>query len=382
MRNEKIDVDVSACPQAETKKGYIPLKAFGLRTSRKTPLTLTLSPKGRGNPLFNRQSSIVNLKSEQGVALMMVLWVMALLSIIIAEFAFSMRTELQITGNFKEESENYYRAQAAIQQSMSEILDPKVTHHYLIGNKLVFAKKEEEGEEASAEGEDTIPERENLTLGNGYFSYQIEDEEGKIYLNRFVTDSDNNRQVLARLLEKGAGVGEGVEQDTIIDCIMDWLDKDDLHKINGVEDDYYRSLSPPYECKDGPFDTVNELLLVKDVTPEILFGDGSYPGIAKFLTVWGSGRFNKYTADVTAREIVYGDEAAEEMELYDEFGQPKEKHKSRHFSIIGRGQSQTGSGQRSIRTVVAVRSKNGAPALRTMYWNDNLIGYSWPGKKD
>lgn len=320
--------------------------------------------------------------SEKGVALMMVLWVMALLSIIIAEFAFSMRTELKITGNFKEEVENYYRAQAAIQQAMTEVLSPDISHNYLKDGKLVFATKEEGGEEYQAETEepDYIPERENISFNNGYFSYKIEDEEGKIYLNRFGADNENNRQILARLLEKGAGMTEGTEMDTIIDSIMDWLDKDDLHKINGAEDDYYQSLSPPYECKDGPFDTVEELLLVKGITPEILFGSGegeNSSGIAQYLTVWGSSRFNPYTADETTIIIMHGEDGAQELELYDEYGEPKQKIRSSNFSIIGKGLSQTGSGQRLIKAVVTVSNKFGAPALRIRFWNDNVLGYSW-----
>ncbi len=331
------------------------------------------------------------LPAQRGIALMMVLWVMALMSIILAEFAFSMRTELKITANFKEEAENYYRAQAAIQRAMTEILDPEVAYHYTSGGELVFGRKQEGDEifldEGAAAETGSVPQRENLFLDSGYFSYKIEDEESKIFLNRFATDNDANRQILGRLLEYGAGIGEGLEADSIIDCIIDWLDRDDLHKMNGAEDDYYRSLSPPYECKDGPFDTVEELLMVKGITPEILFGSdyageeeqrGSYPGIAKFLTVWGSGgRFNRYTADSTTISIMYGDEAADDLDLFDDLGQPKQKYKSSRFSIIGRGNSQTGAGQRLIKAVVVVYSKFGAPALRIMYWNDNFIGYSW-----
>jgi general secretion pathway protein K len=55
---------------------------------------------------------------------------------------------------------------------------------------------------------------------------------------------------------------------------MDWLDPDDLHRVNGAESDYYRSLSPPYSAKNGPFDTVEELLWVRGVTSSLFFGYG------------------------------------------------------------------------------------------------------------
>ncbi|MCA9242332.1 MAG: general secretion pathway protein GspK [Phycisphaerales bacterium] len=104
---------------------------------------------------------------------------------------------------------------------------------------------------------------------------------------------------------------DNVEQ--IIDAILDWRDDDDEARANGAETEYYSTLEPPYAVKNGPFDTVEELLLVKNVTAAILYGedvnrngildqneddgDASFPfydnadgilnpGIAPFLTVW------------------------------------------------------------------------------------------------
>jgi DNA uptake protein ComE-like DNA-binding protein len=58
----------------------------------------------------------------------------------------------------------------------------------------------------------------------------------------------------------------------IIDAILDWLDPDDIARPNGAEREYYAGLSPPYAPKNGPFETVEELLLVKGITPQLLYG--------------------------------------------------------------------------------------------------------------
>jgi general secretion pathway protein K len=63
-----------------------------------------------------------------------------------------------------------------------------------------------------------------------------------------------------------------VERDTIADSIIDWVDKDHSHLLNGAEDDYYESLEDPYECRDGNFVVTEELLLVNGVTEEIYYG--------------------------------------------------------------------------------------------------------------
>jgi general secretion pathway protein K len=53
---------------------------------------------------------------------------------------------------------------------------------------------------------------------------------------------------------------------------MDWRDSDDLHRLNGAENDYYRSLTPPYSAKNGPFDTVEDLLWVRGMSSDLFYG--------------------------------------------------------------------------------------------------------------
>ena len=56
------------------------------------------------------------------------------------------------------------------------------------------------------------------------------------------------------------------------DSILDWLDEDDDPRPYGAELDYYATLPTPYEPTNGPITSVEELLLVKGVTPSMLFG--------------------------------------------------------------------------------------------------------------
>ena len=63
----------------------------------------------------------------------------------------------------------------------------------------------------------------------------------------------------------------GMTQD-IADSILDWIDTDDQLREYGAESEYYSNLTPPYLPKNGPLSTLEELLLVKGVTPALLFG--------------------------------------------------------------------------------------------------------------
>ncbi|MEX2174379.1 MAG: hypothetical protein WD872_08455, partial [Pirellulaceae bacterium] len=60
--------------------------------------------------------------------------------------------------------------------------------------------------------------------------------------------------------------------EDVADAILDWIDADDEPRELGAEIDYYSGMSPPYAPKNGPLETVEELLLVSGVTPSLLFG--------------------------------------------------------------------------------------------------------------
>jgi DNA uptake protein ComE-like DNA-binding protein len=60
--------------------------------------------------------------------------------------------------------------------------------------------------------------------------------------------------------------------ETIADAILDWIDPDDDQRESGAERDYYTTLDPPYAPRNGPLGSIEELLLVRGVTPALLFG--------------------------------------------------------------------------------------------------------------
>lgn len=102
-----------------------------------------------------------------------------------------------------------------------------------------------------------------------YIRYGITDESSKLNLNLATTE-----QLLTLVTEVAADQKEFIPE-RIVDAIIDWRDAD--NKPSGdagdTEGEYYRNLDRPYRVKNGPFDTVEELLLVKGVTAKLLFGE-------------------------------------------------------------------------------------------------------------
>jgi len=99
------------------------------------------------------------------------------------------------------------------------------------------------------------------------FRYGLSDESARLNLN-VLTFADSwqangGRQLLMSL---------PLMTEDVADAILDWLDPDDEPREFGLESDWYASLSPPYAAKNGPLDSLEELLLVRGVTPQLLFG--------------------------------------------------------------------------------------------------------------
>jgi len=218
---------------------------------------------------------------QDGIALLMVLWVLTILMVIVFSFSFMTRTETQSTLSFKEGIEKKFLAEAGIERGIMEIF-----YRTINKNQTLVLEGTEiwniDGTPYSAQ------------LGDGYYTVRVVDESGKLDINRA---SD----ILLKNLLMNSGIEEQ-DADIIVDSILDWRDQDDLHRLHGAEDDYYLSLSNPYEAKDSNFDTLEELLLVRGMTAEILYGTGERKGIINFLTVHSNT--NKININAAPKEVL------------------------------------------------------------------------------
>jgi general secretion pathway protein K len=147
-----------------------------------------------------------------------------------------------------------------------------------------------------------------IPFEEGKLDVKITDELGKIQINALVKFPGGQQWVnpqrqiwerfggnLISVLEnlQDSSIKSDTDTDplTILDCIKDWLDSGDddaITGLNGAESDYYESLDPPYACKNGPFDHLSEVALVKGITPEIFYGAGGVPGLEQYVTVYGA----------------------------------------------------------------------------------------------
>ena len=127
-----------------------------------------------------------------------------------------------------------------------------------------------------------------IPILDGTVEIKIEDENSKININALISEfapSTKYYGILQRFF-----VNMGLSMD-LADTILDWVDPDDVRSPYGAESSgYYQALYPPYKAKNAPADSIDELLLVKGITPEIFYGlgGGNY-GLEKNLVEHNKG---------------------------------------------------------------------------------------------
>lgn len=210
--------------------------------------------------------------NDHGVALLLTIWILALLSVIVGEFCHAMRTEVNITRNFKEKTEAYYVSHAGLMQAVAELIRMETTPPAIVSVEETEAEDEDDENEEKIEWRINIPIT-DIPFGTGVYSVVIKNEAGKININR----ADQN---LLKMMLNGFNLDDS-EKDIIVDSIMDWRDQDDLIRLQGAENDYYQSLDEPYNAKNDDFESVEELLLVRGISPEIFYG-----GLKEIVTVY------------------------------------------------------------------------------------------------
>ena len=180
-----------------------------------------------------------------------------------------------------------------------------------------------------------------IKFEKGKLTVTITDELSKIQVNALVSFPDSRRLNQSQVLLwdrylRYIGSEEQLEEDSdpvaIVNSVKDWLDSGDddaTTGLSGAESNYYEDLDPPYASRNGPIPDLNELLLIKGITPELYYGQGETPGLSQYMTVHGMrlgagttfnwpGRININTADLPVLAALLGIENEEMAQsLYD-----------------------------------------------------------------
>lgn len=278
---------------------------------------------------------------ERGIALVMVMGAIAVLAVMLADFQDDASAEHAAAVADRDSVQAEYMARSAInlsrlliaseptiRQSIAPLFmflkrSPPQLPVWEFSDKLLGAFNDAEGNKdfASSTGID-LSLGKNLGLPGGRFEVRIIDEDSKINANLGASNDIAHIRLAKELMGLMAGpqndplfqrkseTGEIHDRMKICQGLIDWADTDerafscDTVSVNsqssGVEDSYYQLLKKPYRTKNAPYDSLDELHMVRGVTEDywatFVDPDPTRPE-KRNVTVWGQGSVNVNTAN-------------------------------------------------------------------------------------
>ena len=231
-----------------------------------------------------RSSARAGRREERGVALLLVLWIFVILGVLAMDFARYIRDDAMAAVNFSEETRAYYLALAGMNRT---IFDADRARERAAPGAIaqpVDAESDDDDEPLPADGQWHDGE-----FAGGHYTVRMTDEGGRLSLNKI--DDALLTRVITNLM-RGGNTTKGMDRratnevSTVVDSILDWRDADHLKRAHGAESEFYLKRRPPYRAKNGFFDSPEELLLVRGVTPALFYGHDGIPGLREVFSVY------------------------------------------------------------------------------------------------
>lgn len=329
--------------------------------------------------------------ARRGVILPVVLMILLLLGLLGAMFAFRINADLASNQAGAYRLQTRLAAEAGIERVKLLLREARYDmnrwynnleelHRVVVwaaaGDRTVWGSNEEFDDRTMAYRFSIVAD--DPTDDEDFIRFGITDESAKLNLN---TATEAQLLILVRA---AVGTDQELDPQKIVDAVIDWRDPDAVPRgeKGGTEGEYYLALPKPYRVKNGPFDTVEELLLVKGVTGRILYGedfdrnglltpneddgDESFPpdnedgvlnrGLFPYLTVHSVE--NNVSNNNRARVFLFGPQAALRTELETVF--PQEPHVVDYIVAATRSRGGTGgSGNRANRGGAGVAGRDG-----------------------
>ena len=222
-----------------------------------------------------------NRTRREGFVVIVVLCMVITLSVLLLAFSQESRANLYAVEDFRKSAQALNCARAGLNIAIAAAKNFPDTH---VDKSLqnLFS-----GEKA-------------IVLDQGQCLITVSEESGKLNVNLLKeTNGKLNRTPIEHLLRlvdalNRDGASESPIDYSVVPSIMDWIDSDDQvtslpfvkHKNLGAESNYYSRSSPSYRCRNASVETIEELLAVKGMSPEVL------ERLRGCLTVYGDGKIN------------------------------------------------------------------------------------------
>ncbi len=257
----------------------------------------------------------------RGIALIIVMISITVLALLAGGFALSMKVETKLARNVNSEAQLEWLGRSGVEYCRWILAEQmRIPGEPYDALNQVWAG----GMGGIATTNSPLMDVKNpVELGTGSFAWKMTDLERKFNIN---TAPEPILEQALTLMGVDAG-----QMTPIINCILDWIDPDDVPRVQGAESDYYQGEDPPYNAKNGPIDDMCELLFVKGITPDLYWGSAAATnhqaasfqqrntffgpqaaapafssGLVHLFTPLSSGRININTASADVLQLVPG----------------------------------------------------------------------------
>jgi len=219
----------------------------------------------------------LNPSNRRGNILIAVMWVLVIMSLLTLALGFEARSDIERTRIGRDRAKAYWLARAGVERA-----------------KFEFGLSRVRGDQPQ-----DIRLRHRFEFDEGYADVQVRSTASQMSVNT------QNREMWDQLLKLYLPEDERL-RDEIMDAIFDWTDPDDLERLNGAESDYYLSLSPSYHPRNGPFFSVEEILLVRGVTEAMYYGTAGPEGVPGLKDILNNEppRLNKFDINSSPKAIL------------------------------------------------------------------------------
>ncbi len=211
---------------------------------------------------------------QAGLALVLVLWVLSLLTIMAGSFALSMRREASITAGIKNNAQAMAVAESGIAMAEMMLLNPDPNKRWRTDGSIY-----------------------EIIAGDAKVRVRLLSETGKIDINKA------DQALLQGLMTYVPGEAE--QKLKLVDAILDWRDADDLVHSDGAEKKEYKEAGLSYQPRNKPFQTIEELQLVLGMNESIFLR------IEQLITVYsGQSTVSLQQASKEVLQIIPGLDAS------------------------------------------------------------------------
>lgn len=289
-----------------------------------------------------------------GLALVVVLWILTLLTLIASSFAVTMRRETTVSSALKTGAIAQAQAEAALSMAEYRLTLPQPELRWRSDGSLYV-----------------------LPQADGEIRVGIIAEAGKVDIN--TTNSDQLRAVLQLAIDNDRQI------DDLIEAILDWRDADNDARSGGSEERLYRIARLPYRPRNEAFQNLEELQRVVGMMPAI------FERIRPFITVYSGNeevdirlahpelvaairremkqrRIDDSTLD---RQVETSVESSDEENAVDD----SFNNENQVYTIKVNVRSQAG-GEAALEVVVRAQAGEGGNPFQIMDWRQNPEGAS------